>query len=245
MSNPESEQEFLASYDIHDYDVPLVCVDMVIFAVIDSQLNVLIAKRSQFPSKGKWALPGGFIDLNNDSSIEATAARKLTEKTGVSTSHLEQVKTVGNKTRDPRGWSLTVVYMALISTQHVTLNPDQSYQELAWKPVNETGIKYRLAFDHKSLIDMCYQRLQNKVEYTSLPVNLLEKSFSLSELQSIFEIILDKRIEKKSFRRRILDANILEETGEMKTGSYRPAKLYKVKKKGKSHFFQRSIEGPR
>ncbi|MCJ8313234.1 MAG: NUDIX hydrolase [Saccharospirillaceae bacterium] len=240
-----SEKEFLKNYNIHDFDVPLTSVDMSIFSIIDDELQVLLLKRNDYPAKGKWALPGGFIDKQQDSNLEDTAKRKLLAKTGVSTPYLEQVSTFGSKQRDPRGWSVTIVYMALIAADDIKLSTDDSSDEIKWQPVYQLSNKPALAFDHNEIFNHCYERLKSKVQYTSLPVNLLPEEFTLTELQTTFEIILDMPIEKKSFRRRILDAQILEETGNLRTGNNRPAKLYKANKLGKDHFFQRSIEGPR
>ncbi|HED35448.1 MAG TPA: NUDIX domain-containing protein [Gammaproteobacteria bacterium] len=245
MAQQTDEKAFLKQYNIHDFDVPLTSVDMAIFTVRENQLQVLMVKRAQHPSMGQWALPGGFINFNQDSTLGDTARRKLAEKTGIDTPYLEQVETFGSARRDPRGWSVTVVYLALISSEQIKLSKDDSSEELIWVEINEAITKYKLAFDHKTILQACYTRLKSKVQYTSLPVNLLPDAFTLTELQKTFEIILDSHIEKKSFRRRIIDANILDETGTMKTGSYRPAKLYRVKSSGESHFFTRNIEGPR
>lgn len=237
-----SEQEYLDNYHLHDFDIPLTSVDVSIFTVIDSQLKILLVKRNQFPEKGKWALPGGFVDLKQDSDLNATAKRKLFEKTGVDISHIEQVETVGNQERDPRGWSLTVTYMALIAASDINLIKDDSSEDVAWVSLQDINILLPLAFDHEHLITLCHQRLQSKVQYTSLAVNLLPGEFTLSELQKIFELLLDRSIEKKSFRRRVLDGNIFSETGNMKSGSTRPAKLYRLVDDHSKHYvFPRSI----
>lgn len=236
-----SEKAFLADYNIHEFDVPLASVDMSIFTIQDEVLKVLLVKRAQYPRKRKWALPGGFINLGKDETLEDTARRKLREKTGVDTPYLEQVTTVGSKKRDPRGWSLTVVYLALISAEDLTLTADPSSEEVAWIPVGEATVDIKLAFDHREILKQCLERLRSKVQYSSLPVHLLPEKFTLTELQRVFEVILEKAVEKKSFRRRILDSSILEETGEYKKGSSRPAKLYKLVDKGGSHFFPRTI----
>lgn len=236
------EQEYLSNYNIHDFEVPLTSVDISIFTVIDNSLKILLVKRNQFPEKGKWALPGGFVNLQKDHDLSNTAKRKLLEKTGVDISHIEQVETVGNNHRDPRGWSLTVTYMALISASDITLLKDNSSEEIAWVPLKKIDDQYPLAFDHEQLIKLCNERLQNKVQYTSLPVNLLPCEFTLTELQKTFELLLDRPIEKKSFRRRVLDGNIIEETGNMKSGSTRPAKFYKlINGESKNFIFPRSI----
>jgi len=245
MSSPETQASFLESYNIHEFDIPLTSVDMTIFSIENNTLKVLLVKRAQFPSKGEWALPGGFINLKTDQSLNDTVSRKLEEKTGVNISHLEQVATYGNAKRDPRGWSVTIAYMALISSKNITLLTDESSEEVVWLPINEIQQEYQLAFDHNIILEECYQRLRSKVQYTSLPINLLPKTFTLSELQKTFELILGYAIEKKSFRRRLLAADIIEETGEMRVGSNRPAKLYRANDVGKEHLFQRNIEGPR
>lgn len=241
----KSEKEFLAAYKIHDYDVPLASVDMVIFSIRDDRLQVLLVKRAQFPAKGKWALPGGFIDLQKDKTLDDTAYRKLFEKTGVKSPYLEQVASFGGPKRDPRGWAVTVAYFALIPSRNIDLMADESSEEVRWVPVEEVIDNYKLAFDHQSILDASNERLRNKVEYTSLPVNLLPEEFTLTELQQTFEIVLQQPVAKKSFRRRMLDAEILIETGDMRAGSNRPAKLYRVLPEGDNHFFTRNIEGPR
>jgi len=245
MSNPETELSFLENYDIHEFDIPLTSVDMSIFTIENDVLKVLLVKRAQFPAKGEWALPGGFINLKADDTLNDTASRKLQEKTGVEISHLEQVATYGSASRDPRGWSVTIAYMALISNKNITLASDESSEEVVWLPIEEIQHNYQLAFDHNVILEESYQRLKSKVQYTSLPINLLPKVFTLSELQKTFELILGYAIEKKSFRRRLLAADIIAETGEMRIGSNRPAKLYCAKPTSNQHLFQRSIEGPR
>lgn len=245
MPREKTEKSFLKEYDIHNFDVPLVSVDMAIFTIHEEQLQVLLVQRARHPAKGQWALPGGFIDFKQDQSLNDTARRKLYQKTGVDTPYLEQVTTTGNVDRDPRGWSVSVVYLALISSDDIMLSKDESSEDISWLPISKIKKQYDLAFDHQQLLAQCYERLQNKVQYTSLPVNLLPNEFTLTELQQVFELILGKDIEKKSFRRRMNDAEILEETGTMKTGNNRPAKLYRAIAGGENHLFVRNIEGPR
>jgi hypothetical protein len=135
--------------------------------------------------------------------------------------------------------------MALISAEEVVLNSDETSEEVSWVPVDQIAEKHNLAFDHQAIFEACHSRLKNKVQYSSLPVNLLPATFTLTELQQTFEIVLGQTVEKKSFRRRIQDAGILAETGRMKTGSSRPAKLYRVISNGEVYFFPRSIGGKR
>jgi len=243
MNNQISEAKFLKNYDIHEFDIPLTSVDMTIFTVEEEVLKVLLVKRAQHPAMGQWALPGGFINIKDDATLDHTASRKLEEKTGVNISHLEQVSSFGSSSRDPRGWSVTIAYMALISNTNICLQTNESSEDIVWVPIADVDKNYPLAFDHQDILQKCYRRLKSKVQYTSLPINLLPEEFTLTELQKTFEIILDKSIEKKSFRRRVLDAGIIVETGEMRSGSNRPGKLYRAKPCGKEHLFPRRIEG--
>jgi len=196
MIKPQTEKQFLKSYNIHDHDIPLVFVDIAIFGIVDGKSNVLIVKRSQHPGKEKWALQGGFIELSADKTIDDAAHRKLAEKTGVTQAHLEQVASVGDRARDPRGWSVTIAYMALVPVDAVDLKKGDSSEEVAWAPINQLKKNNDLAFDHNKILKSCHRRLIDKVRYTSLPVNLLSLDFTLTELQRIFEVILDKSVEK-------------------------------------------------
>lgn len=241
MDTPKTEKEFLASYNIHEFDVPLCTVDMCIFTVKDEQLQILLTKRGQFPKKNQWALPGGFIDQNKDKSLDETAFRKLQEKTGVASPYLEQVATVGGSKRDPRGWSLTVLYFALIQHEDINLEVDASSIEVSWVPV-DIAMSRKLAFDHNDLLKLSQERLRSKVLYTSLPVHLLAESFTLPLLQRTYEIILNSPLQKKSFRKRFLDAGIIEETGEKESGVSRPASLYKLINSNEVHVFPRTLE---
>ena len=130
-----TEKEFLKKYDIHEFDVPLCTVDMTVFSLIDNELNVLLTYRDEHPCKNRWALPGGFIDLYKDKSPEAAAHRKLKEKTGLSSAYLEQVETIGSQKRDPRGWSLTVLYFALVDITRVKLPETGITNE--WRPLSK------------------------------------------------------------------------------------------------------------
>ncbi len=234
-----TEKEFLAAYNIHDYDVPLTSVDMSIFSIIDHQLNVLLVKRSEHPSLGEWSLPGGFVDLKNDHSLDDTAHRNLLAKTGISSPYLEQIESIGNTTRDPRGWSTTVLYFALIDIEKVRLN--ESSEETQWSPVNQAR-QNNLAFDHNELLYKAVERLKSKTCYTALPIALLPEEFTLTELQQIFETILDKTLQTKSFRRRVLSARVVEPTGGNKQSGKRTALLYKSTGLTKEFYFPRPLQ---
>ena len=222
-----TESEFLKSYNPKDYDSPLCTVDMAIFAVEDNELKVLLLQRGEHPFKNRWALPGGFCDLSNDVTIEATANRKLFEKTGIKSPYLEQVETIGNAVRDPRGWSITLLYFALIDFE--TLDLSLQTQDAQWLVLSE-ALNLELAFDHKALLQKAINRLRNKTRYTALPINLMPDEFTLTELQNMFELILDNPLQKKSFRRRMEASGLLIETGEMRPTARRPAALFKRSK---------------
>jgi len=161
MTKQTTEKAFLKNYDIHDFDVPLTTVDMSIFTIRDNCLQVLLVKRAQHPSAGMWALPGGFIDLRKDNNLGATARRKLKEKTGIDTPYLEQVETFGSAKRDPRGWSVTIAYLALIASNDIQLSRDDSSEEVTWVAIEDALHNFKLAFDHKAVLQTCFERLKN------------------------------------------------------------------------------------
>lgn len=240
----QSEAEFLKLYKPDAFERPNASVDTAIFTIIEGALNVLLVKREHHPHQGQWSLVGGFIDLKADTSLEDTAKRKLFEKTGVATPYLEQWGTIGNKTRDPRYWSITTVYFALIPEKGVQLRVGEGATDIKWIKVNKGGsVRQELAFDHAHILKECYKRLRQKVLYTSLPLFLMEETFTLGELQKTYEALIGDEVETKSFRRRILSADLVKETGKMYESGHRPAKLYEFVKRKEPHFFVRSIEG--
>ncbi|BAQ64898.1 NrtR DNA-binding winged helix domain-containing protein [Geminocystis sp. NIES-3709] len=242
-SKYNSEVEFLDNYDPTIFDRPSTSVDTVIFTVFAQQLQVLLVKRANYPFKNQWTLVGGFIDLDNDHTLEDTARRKLEEKTGVKTPYLEQCFTIGNKQRDPRGWSVTTVYFALLPYHNITLTAGKGAIDIKWSPIIKDQVLESLAFDHSEILRLAIERLRNKVLYTSLPAYLMSEKFTLGDLQKVYEVILDRILETKSFRRRIAKADILEETTEMRQDAKRPAKLYRLKDNIDTYFFLRNIEG--
>jgi len=220
------EADYLAGYDPSRFPALLTTVDMAIFCIRDGKLHVLLVQRASFPARGEWTLPGGFVDPTGDINLEATAGRKLTEKTGVMTPYLEQVCSVGNSTRDPRGWSITVLYFALID-QAAVAPGNADVEAVQWVPLEE-ALDQTLAFDHCELLRRATRRLRAKARYSALPLKLLPSQFTLAELQQVFEVLLGAKLERKSFRRRILSANLLEETGRLQPTSRRPAMVYRL-----------------
>lgn len=222
-----TEQQFLANYDARDYPAPLVTVDVAIFAIEQQQLHILLTERATHPAYGQWALPGGFVDIERDKDLTATAYRKLQEKTGVCDAHLEQVCTQGNDHRDPRGWALTVLYFALINYQALPDPASLHVSASRWQPVASLD-ECPLAFDHSLLVELARQRLLNKSEYTALPLCLMPERFTLTEAQHVFETLLTRRLEKKSFRRRLEQSGLVVGTGEQRQAGKRYAQLYKL-----------------
>ena len=214
---------------------PLTTVDIAIFTVLDDELCVLLVNRDNEPCCGLQALPGGFVDIEYDEDLLACARRKLHEKTGIDANHLEQVGSWGNASRDPRGWSATHVYFALVPvTPSVVIDENSS-----WAQIRSIGKTDRLAFDHSNLLNAAIDRLRSKVEYTSLPAYLLKAPFTMPQLQRTYEVVLDRPIDKSSFRTRTLSANYLMETGLMKVDAPRPAMGYKIKPRHDVVFFPR------
>lgn len=235
------EQQFLADYNPQDYPSPLVTVDVAIFTLIDGQLHVLLVQRGNHPERGRWALPGGFIDGGKDQTLSEAAARKLHEKTGVHAPYLEQVCTAGDACRDPRGWSVTVLYMALMA-HAPTAAFVETVTDTRWWPLT-SALAEDLAFDHHRLLEAARQRLGSKTAYTVLPVHILDAPFTLTQLQQAFEEVLGAPLEKKSFRRRILSAGILDDMGEAPPpgGRGRPAALFRPKAGLEDHAFVRVV----
>jgi 8-oxo-dGTP diphosphatase len=236
-----TEAEYLAQYDIHRYPAPLATVDVAIFTWKEDQLQVLLVEREHHPYRGLLALPGGFIELEHDADLTQSALRTLTQKTGVETPTLEQVQSVGSLGRDPRGWSLTVLYMALLPLSLCDAHV-QADLGARWVPVSALD-QHRLAFDHAQLIHAAKARLTSKTAYTALPIYLLNAPFTLTQLQQVFEGLLGQALEKKSFRRRMLNAELLKEVGEgvPEGGRGRPAALYEPCERTLAHQFVRVL----
>lgn len=235
------EAEFLAHYDKREFDAPIVTVDSVLFTYHESELQVLLVERSNYPDKGMWGLPGGFVDLQRDQTLEDTALRKLREKTGIAPPYLEQLHTVGNAQRDKRSWSVTVCYTALIAHQvceaHIATVSDAQW--ISMEQLSELA----LAFDHGEIIQQARERLRQKALYSIVPAYALPEQFTLPELQQLHEVLIGKALQKKSFRRRIEQADLLVETGEKRSdGSGRPAMLYRMKSTSGAYNFVRNLE---
>lgn len=219
---------------------PLVTVDLVIFTLLEDQLQVLLVRRPEGdgePFPGRWALPGGFVDVGRDRSLVDCARRKLQDKTGVRAPYLEQLGSWGGLDRDPRGWSATHAYFALIPP---TDPREHGEAESTWFQADEAARK-RLAFDHGDILAAGLERLRGKVEYTSLPAFLLPEPFTLPELQRTYELVLARALDKSAFRKRMLDGGFLEEAGTVAGGFGRSAMGYRIRNRDSATVFPRTF----
>ena len=204
-----------------DYPRPSVTVDVIIFTLRGSDLQVLLVKRGHPPFEGMWAIPGGFVAIGE--SLEEAALRELEEETGVRDVYLEQLYTFGDVDRDPRGRVITGAYFALVPAAAIAPHTGSDVTETRWWSVYDLP---PLAFDHAHILAYALQRLRYKLEYTAVGFELLPEVFTLSELQAAYEVVLGEKLDKRNFRRKILGAEVIEETGLSRTGEGRPAKLY-------------------
>ncbi len=214
----------------YEYPHPSVTVDLVIFTIADNDLKVLLIRRGGEPFKGRWALPGGFVEI--DESLEKAAARELKEEAGVTNVYLEQLYTFGEPKRDPRGRVISVSYFALVDAGRQRIRAASDAVEAEWHSVFGQKSGAKLAFDHKKILEYAVWRLRNKIEWTTVGYELLPKKFTLSELQRVYEIILQKPVDKRNFRKKILAQGQIHELNESRSdGAHRPAKLYSFREK--------------
>ncbi len=218
----------------YDYPHPAVTTDIAIFTIRQDELKVLLIKRALAPHQGMWALPGGFVRL--DESLEEGARRELEEETGVSDVYLEQLYTFGEPDRDPRERVITVAYYALIPSEEFDIQAGSDAEGVGWFGMQELPA---LAFDHADILEMAYERLRAKLDYSTIAFQFMPREFTLSELQNVYEVILRDALDKRNFRKRILALDVIEATGrDKREGAHRPAKLYRVKDPGRIDFIK-------
>lgn len=205
----------------------VVAVDTVIFTIKDNELCTLLIQMKKTPYTGRWAFPGGRVE--NDETTEQTAVRILKEQTGVSHVYLEQLKTFDALTRDQLERVISVASFALISSSDVQLKTTEKYADVKWWPVKKLP---ELAYDHKQIAKEAIVRLKSRLQYTNIAWSLLSEEFTLTDLQRVYEIILDTTIDKRNFRKRILALDLISPVGKKRGGeANRPAELYKFKHK--------------
>jgi 8-oxo-dGTP diphosphatase len=201
----------------------MVTVDIVLFSIRDRRLQVLLIKRLAKPFENRYALPGGFV--GEKESVETAAVRELREETGVDKVYLEQLYTFGDPGRDPRGRVITVAYYALVP-HNQSLHAGTDAAEARWFPLNALPT---LAFDHKKIVEYAHMRIRNKLNYTNVGFELLSQKFTLTELQNVYEAILGEALDKRNFRRKILQQGIVKPIDEWVQTGRKPAQLYRFR----------------
>lgn len=204
-----------------------IAVDAIVFGYRENSLNVLLIKQKFGPLKDQWALVGGFV--KNEETLITAINRELAEETGIKVNYLEQLYTFGDDVnRDPRLQVISVAYFALVNSTKLIIKADTDAEDAQWFPINNLP---KLAFDHHLILDTAKQRLKNKLSYQPIGFDLLPKEFLFSDLENLYCTILEKEIDRRNFRKKILSFGIVEETekfGNKKNG--RPAKLFKFNK---------------
>ncbi|HJW95215.1 MAG TPA: NUDIX domain-containing protein [Thermoanaerobaculia bacterium] len=211
----------------YDFPRPALTVDCVVFGFDDGDLKVLLIQRELPPYRGKWALPGGLVQV--DEPLDDAARRELEEETGITRLYLEQLFTFGDLDRDPRERVITVAYYALVKLSDHRIRAASDATRAAWFGVDDLP---RLAFDHASIIDVALTRLQGKVRYQPIGFELLAPKFTLSQLQHLYETILERELDKRNFRKKILSMGFLVELDEIEQDvAHRAARLYSFNRK--------------
>ncbi len=209
----------------YEYARPAVTVDIAVFTVQDGELKVLLIQRAESPFQGFWALPGGFIEI--DESLRRAAFRELREETGVRARYLQQMGALGHPDRDPRGRTITVAYVALMPSDELRIRAGSDASDARLFNLNALP---ELAFDHSKILRHAFRHLQDKTDDPATPLQLMPASFTLSDLQQVHESILGESLDKRNFRKKALATDLIEETGaEKRSGPHRPARLYRVK----------------
>jgi ADP-ribose pyrophosphatase YjhB (NUDIX family) len=211
------------------YPQPLVMVDTALFTIRDERLCLILTRRKEPPFEGLPALPGGFVHAQEDADTEAAARRVIRGKIGFDAPYLEQLFTFSGAARDPRGWSVSVAYYALIPWSLLEGNSAaEAFPVDALPP---------LPFDHQKIVDKAVERLRGKATYSSLPAFLLSAEFTMNDLHRIYEQTIGVRLDKASFRHKILEQDIIEEIpNRFRTGAHRPAQLYRLSSKALTSF---------
>lgn len=211
-------------YDPAAFPPLAVTVDLVLMTICDGRLTVLLQLRGEDPHKGGYALPGGFVGL--DEGLDAAAQRVLADKAGLAGAWLEQLYSFGDPGRDPRMRIVTIAYFALLPAEELTAALS-ARADLTLAPLDALP---PLAFDHRSIVDHAVTRLRGKLDYSPIAFALLPPRFTLRALQDVHEAILGTQLNKPAFRRRMTDTGWIEGTGEKETGgAFRPAELFRVK----------------
>ena len=207
----------------YEYPRAALTVDCIVFGLDEQELKVMLIQRALPPFEGKWALPGGFVRL--EETLDEAARRELEEETGLSKIFLEQLYTFSDVDRDPRERVVSVVYYALVNLRDHKVHAATDARDAAWFGVHDVP---SLAFDHAEILQMALDRLRAKLRYEPVGFELLPKKFTLSQLQHLYELVLERELDKRNFRKRVIAMDLLVETDEVEQDvAHRAARLYR------------------
>jgi len=210
----------------YDYPRPALTADCVIFGFTEGKLNILLIERGIEPFKGQWAFPGGFVNM--DESTEEAAIRELKEETNLEKVYMEQLCTVSTPNRDPRGRVVSVVYFALVKPENFAPTAGDDAGKAAWFSLADVP---KLAFDHDNILKTAIHRLKGKIRYQPVGFELLPEKFIFSELQSIYETVLEVKLDRRNFRKKLISSGLLTELDEKQQNtSHRPASYFNFNK---------------
>jgi 8-oxo-dGTP diphosphatase len=215
-----------------------VAVDAVVFGYTSKEgLSVLLIKRNVQPFKDSWALPGGLVGDNE--SLEEAIQRELKEETGVNINYLEQLYSFGQPSRDPRNRVISITYYGLVKPEAFELHADTDAADVAWFNIKKLP---ELAFDHREILTAAHERLKNKMLYQPVGFELLEEKFPFSELEKLYMAVLDRPIDRRNFKKKVVKFGFLEETAEKQSldGAGRPGNLFRFNEK---KYFQLQKDG--
>jgi 8-oxo-dGTP diphosphatase len=216
----------------YNYPHPAVTVDACLFTIQEEQLKVLLIRRALEPFQGDWALPGGFVHI--DENLETAVKRELEEETGLSGFYFEQLETFGQVDRDPRERVISVAYFALAPADGVVLKANTDASDAAWFAIDDLPA---LAFDHAGIVGKAVKRIRAKVEYSTVAFEFMPAQFTISDVLQVFECVQGRPIDKRNFRKWVLGLNLIRPTGEKRQGSHRPAALYELDDSNRHQLF--------
>lgn len=208
----------------YEHPRPSLTIDCVVFGldVEEKDLKVMLIQRDIPPFEGQWALPGGFVRV--DETVETTALRELKEETGIEKVFLEQLYTFGELKRDPRERVVTVAYYALVNLNEHRIRATTDARKAAWFSVTDLP---KLAFDHDTIVEVALGRLKGKLRYEPIGFELLPKRFTIFQFQTLYEIVLERKLDRRNFRKKILGMGLLADTGDVQEDvAHRAARLY-------------------
>lgn len=213
----------LENYPKKNFTHAVVAVDIALLRLFKGKLQVLLLKLKEEPFAGKWALPGGLV--THKESLDKAAFRHLQNKINLKDDiFLEQLYSFGNPRRDPLGWVVSVSYLGLVNKNGLRLKPAKRYKAVKWVDIISLS---SLAYDHENIVKTAVKRLVSKTEYTNIMQFLVKEEFTLSQLQKAYEIVLSQNLDKRNFRKKLLNSGIINPLKKSKkTNTKRPAMLY-------------------